>query len=57
MSKSIGNVIGDLIVVLLEKDVLTLEDIRRIVGEDNYNKMFEEVLRNDSKQSSAQSSR
>lgn len=56
MNKSIGNVIGDLIVVLLEKDVLTLEDIRLIVGEDNYNKMFEEVLKNDSKQSSAQSS-
>lgn len=48
MNKTIGNVIGDLIAVLLAKGVLTLEEVRRIVGEDNY-KLFEEVLNNGNK--------
>lgn len=47
--KLLGTVIGDLIAVLLAKGALTLEEVRLIVGEDNYNKMIEEVLNNDSK--------
>ena len=46
MNKSIGNIIGDLIAVLLNKDVLTLEEVKIVVGEDNYNKMIEEALKN-----------
>ncbi len=49
MDKSIGNVIGDLIVVLVRKGVLTLEEVRLVVGADNYNKVIEEALSNDSK--------
>lgn len=49
MNKSIGNIIGDLIAVLLNKDVLTLEEVKLVVGEDNYNKMIEEALKNDDK--------
>ena len=49
MNKSIGNVIGDLIVVLVRKGVLTLEETRLVVGEDNYNKVIEEALSDVSK--------
>lgn len=49
MSKSIGYIIGDLIAVLLKKDVLTLEEVKIVVGEDNYNKMIEEALKNGDK--------
>lgn len=49
MSKLIGYIIGDLIAVLLKKDVLTLEEVKIVVGEDNYNKMIEEALKNGDK--------
>lgn len=49
MDKSIGNVIGDLIVVLVKKGVLTLEEVRLVVGEDNYKKAIEEALSDVSK--------
>lgn len=49
MSKMIGQIIGDLIAVLLNKDVLTLEEVKVIIGEDNYNKMIEEALKNGDK--------
>lgn len=49
MNKPIGNIIGDLIAVLLKKDVLTLEEVKDVIGEDNYNKIIEEALKNDDK--------
>ena len=49
MNKPIGQIIGDLIAVLLNKDVLTLEEVKLVVGEDNYNKMIEEALKNGDK--------
>ena len=49
MNKPIGQIIGDLIAVLLNKDVLTLEEVKVVVGEDNYNKMIEEDPDNDDK--------
>lgn len=49
MSKPIGQIVGDLIAVLLNKDVLTLEEVKLVVGEDNYNKMIEEALKNGNK--------
>lgn len=49
MNKAIGTIIGDLIAVLLNKDVLTLEEVKLVVGEDNYNKMIEEAADNEDK--------
>ena len=49
MSKTIGHIVGDLIGILTLKDVLTLEEVKTIVGEDNYNKIIEEAADNDSK--------
>lgn len=49
MSKSIGQIVGDLIAVLLKNDVLTLEEVKLVVGEDTYNKIIEEALKNDDK--------
>lgn len=49
MSKTIGQIVGDLIGILTLKGVLTLEEVKTIVGEDNYNKMIEEADNNDSK--------
>lgn len=49
MSKTIGQIVGDLIGILTLKDVLTLEEVKTIVGEDNYNKMIEEAVDNGDK--------
>ena len=49
MNKSIGNIIGDLIAVLLIKDVLTLEEVKTIIGEDKYKQLLEEAADNDGK--------
>ena len=49
MSKTIGQIVGDLIGILTFKDVLTLEEVKTIIGEDNYNKMIKEAADNDDK--------
>ena len=36
--KPIGNILGDLIAILLNKDVLTLEETKTIVGEVIFNR-------------------
>lgn len=40
--KPIGQVVGDLIALLVIKDVLTLEDCKTILGEDNFKRIIEE---------------
>jgi hypothetical protein len=45
-NKPIGQIIGDLTAILYLKDVITLEEFIKIIGEDNYKKLVEEVKNN-----------
>jgi hypothetical protein len=49
MSKTIGQIVGDLIGILTLKDVLTLEEVKTIIGEDKFNQLIEEANNNDNK--------
>lgn len=49
MRKTIGQIVGDLIGILTLKDVLTLEEVKTIVGEDNFKQLIEEAANNDDK--------
>lgn len=49
MSKTIGQIVGDLIGILTIKDVLTLEEVKTIIGEDKFKQLIEEAANNDSK--------
>ena len=42
--KPIGEILGDLIAVLLNKDVLTLEETKTIVGEEIFNRCLKKGL-------------
>jgi hypothetical protein len=57
MNKPIGQIVGDMAAMLYIKGVLSLDEFKNVIGEDNFNKLIKEVENNDSKQSSAQSSR
>ena len=57
MDKTIGQIVGDLVATLFVKGVLDLEEFKNVIGENNFDKLIKEVADNDSKQSSAQSSR
>ena len=49
MSKSIGQIVGDMAAMLFIKGVLSLDEFKNVIGEDNFNKMIEEAANNDSK--------
>lgn len=49
MSKTIGQIVGDLIGILTFKDVLTLEEVKTIIGEDKFKQLIEEAADNDNK--------
>lgn len=42
--KPIGNILGDLIAILLNKNVLTLEEVKTIVGEEIFNRCLKNGL-------------
>lgn len=42
--KPIGNILGDLIAILLNKNVLTLEETKTIVGEEIFNRCLKKEL-------------
>lgn len=42
--KPIGNILGDLIAILLNKNVLTLEETITIVGEEIFNRCLKKGL-------------
>ena len=46
-NKPIGQIIGDLTAILFLKGVITLEELIKIIGEDNYKKLVEEVKNNE----------
>ena len=56
MSKPIGQIVGDMAAMLLIKGVLSLDEFKNVIGEDNFNKILKEAADNDNEQSSAQSS-
>ena len=49
MNKTIGQIVGDLIGILTLKDVLTLEEVKTIIGEDKFKQLIEEANNNDNK--------
>lgn len=49
MSKPIGQIVGDMAAMLYIKGVLSLEEFKEVIGEDNFNKLIKEVENNDSK--------
>ena len=49
MNKSLGQIVGALIGILAFKDVLTLEEVKTIIGEDKFKQLIEEAADNDDK--------
>lgn len=49
MSKTIGQIVGDLAAMLVVKNVLTLEEFKNVIGEDNFNQILKEAADNDDK--------
>lgn len=47
--KPIGNILGDLIAILLNKNVLTLEETKTIVGEEIFNRCLKKELESEDK--------
>lgn len=45
-NKPIGQIIGDLTAILFIKNVITYDEFIKIIGEDNYKKLVEEVKKN-----------
>ena len=45
-NKPIGQIIGDLTAILFIKNVITYDEFIKIIGEDNFNKLVEEVKKN-----------
>ena len=45
-NKPIGQIIGDLTAILLVKNLITLDEFIKIIGEENYKKLIEEVNNN-----------
>lgn len=49
MSKSIGEIVGNIAAILFVKGIVNLEELKQIIGDENFDKLIKEAADNDSK--------